>query len=91
MKGMNGREMVEQLTKMLPDIKVFYMSGYTNDVIIDAGLLNENVTLIEKPFTCESLIEKVSEALISGRLAKLTTNGTGPNSHAQTELSGPAY
>ncbi len=51
MPGMNGRELAEQLTEWLPEIKTIFMSGYTNDIISQHGVLDSGVTFINKPFS----------------------------------------
>lgn len=63
MPEMNGREMVAALRKACPAIKVIFMSGYTNDVIVRHGVFNSDVGFLEKPFTPKQLVQKVSEVL----------------------------
>ncbi len=64
MPGMNGRELYESAIEQQPDLKVLYMSGYTDDVIVHQGVLDEGVQLIEKPFTIQSLATKVKKVLM---------------------------
>lgn len=57
MPGMNGKEMVRRIDrKVLPDLKVLYMSGYSENA--EPGL-----DLLEKPFTSADLLRRVREAL----------------------------
>ena len=63
MPQMNGRELYIRLSKMREDMKVLYMSGYTDDVLGNHGVLEENVNFIQKPFTVPDLTKKVREAL----------------------------
>src|ERR1700759_4183706 len=51
MPGLNGRELAERLLKIRPDMKVLYTSGYTDDVIVHHGVLDENIHFIGKPYT----------------------------------------
>jgi two-component system, cell cycle sensor histidine kinase and response regulator CckA len=63
MPEMNGRELVEKLTVIKPEMKQLYMSGYTANVIAHRGVLDEGVHFIQKPFAVEMLAAKVREAL----------------------------
>jgi two-component system, cell cycle sensor histidine kinase and response regulator CckA len=63
MPGMNGRTLAQELMAARPDLKVLYMSGYTDDVIAHSGVLESGTLLIEKPFTALALTERVREAL----------------------------
>jgi len=67
MPHMSGRELAERLTAMRPDLKVLYMSGYTDDVIARHGLLEADTVLLQKPFTSDSLGRKVRAVLDRGR------------------------
>jgi len=65
MPGMNGRELREKLLEKRPDLKVLYMSGYTENVIAHHGVLEEGTQFIQKPFTVEFLTRKIREVLDS--------------------------
>lgn len=60
---MNGKEMVEQIARLRPDIRVLYMSGYTSDIIARKGVLDEGMNFLMKPFNLNSLNNKVKEVL----------------------------
>jgi PAS domain S-box-containing protein len=63
MPGMSGREVASYLTAKRPDMRVIYMSGYTNDVIAHHGVLDSGISFIEKPFSQETLMRKLREVL----------------------------
>ena len=63
MPGMKGRELVGRLTSMRPDLKVLYMSAYTEDAAINIGVLNPGTEFIEKPFSPDDLAAKVRDVL----------------------------
>ncbi len=58
-----GRELSERMTKLHPEIKTLYMSGYTHNVILNQGILKEGFTLLTKPFTASGLAQRVRELL----------------------------
>ena len=62
-KGMSGRELAERVRALRPTLKVLFATGYTSDAIILHDLLEQGVTLIQKPFTSELLGHKVREVL----------------------------
>ena len=61
MPGMSGKEMVEELRKVLPGIKVLYMSGYTDNAIVHHGVLDPGEPYIQKPFALGDLVAKIKE------------------------------
>jgi PAS domain S-box-containing protein len=63
MPGMNGRDLAERLKCLHRSMKTLFMSGYTADVIVNRGMLDENVNFIPKPFSMKGLAVKVREAL----------------------------
>jgi PAS domain S-box-containing protein len=63
MPGISGRELAKRLTGRFPNLRVMYMSGYTYNVIAQDGTLEEGISFLQKPFTPQTLAEKVREAL----------------------------
>jgi signal transduction histidine kinase len=63
MPEMSGRQLAEKLTAARADIRVLFMSGYTNDAILHHGVLAPGVSFIQKPLTPDNLIRKVREVL----------------------------
>ena len=55
--------MADRLIPLHPEMKVLYMSGYTDNAIVHHGVLEEGVNYIQKPFTIDKLIRKVREIL----------------------------
>jgi CheY-like chemotaxis protein len=63
MPGASGPELTRQLLASRPGLKVIYMSGYTEDTIVDHGILLPGIAFLSKPFTAETLGRKVRAAL----------------------------
>jgi CheY-like chemotaxis protein len=63
MPYMSGKELVNRLQINQPDLKVLYMSGYTDDAIFPHGVLEPGTAFIHKPFTLRGIAEKVQAAL----------------------------
>jgi two-component system, cell cycle sensor histidine kinase and response regulator CckA len=63
MPGMNGRKLADILRARRPDLKTLFMSGYTSNVIAHHGVLEADVEFLEKPFSRQSLLQRVREVL----------------------------
>jgi two-component system cell cycle sensor histidine kinase/response regulator CckA len=66
MPGMSGRALAQELLKTRPDLKVLYMSGYTDNAIVHHGVLDAGTHFMGKPFTAADLTQKVREVLDGG-------------------------
>ena len=63
MPKMSGRQLGERLRELCPDMKVIYMSGYTDDVLVRTGALSPGMSFLQKPLRPEVLANKVRETL----------------------------
>jgi signal transduction histidine kinase/ActR/RegA family two-component response regulator len=63
MPEVSGRELMEQLAGIRPELRVLLMSGYTDDAIVRHGVVGLDVPFLQKPFTPEELARKIREVL----------------------------
>ena len=63
MPEMGGREVAQQLARRRPDMRVLFMSGYTDDAVVLHGVLAADVAYLQKPFTPQGLLRKVRAVL----------------------------
>lgn len=64
--GMNGRELSNRLRKRRPDVKTLFMSGYTANVIVHEGILDDGTDFLQKPVSMAALSVKVRSMLDAG-------------------------
>ena len=63
MPAMSGKALANRLRKILPGVKVIFMSGYTSNIILHHGILDEGLYFLQKPFSKVDLAEKIRSAL----------------------------
>ena len=63
MPEMSGKELAEKVRLIRPEIKILFLSGYTENVIAHHGVLEPGINFLAKPFTIQSLTQKVREVL----------------------------
>jgi len=78
MPRMNGRDLADQVVRTRSGIKVLFMSGYTRNVIIHHGIVDEGVNYLEKPFTPTALIAKIHSVLAEESSLKSAPGSSGP-------------
>jgi DNA-binding NtrC family response regulator len=77
MPQMGGPQLAETLAALCRGIKVLYMSGYTADAIAQHGVLEPDISLIQKPFLPQALARKVREVLDAQALVRPATGSSG--------------
>ena len=65
MPGMTGWELATRLTQSRPAMKILYTSGYTDDVALRHGVIDDSAEFIAKPYSMSQLTRKVREVLDS--------------------------
>ncbi|MDX2192979.1 MAG: PAS domain-containing protein [Gemmatimonadales bacterium] len=67
MPELSGRQVAERVTALRPEVRVLYMSGYTDDAVLRHGIQAQEVALLPKPFTLRELLRAVRERLDAPR------------------------
>jgi len=65
MPGMSGRQLADKILSKRPETKIVYMTGYTDDMVVQHRVLEPGVQLLQKPFTKVELAQKVRATLDS--------------------------
>jgi len=63
MPKMNGKSLYDEIRKVRPDMKVLFMSGYTKDIIVKRGIMDDEFSLLTKPVTSHELLKRMREIL----------------------------
>ncbi|HLZ08965.1 MAG TPA: response regulator, partial [Chloroflexota bacterium] len=74
MPGLSGRVLAERLVARDADLKVLFISGYTDTVIGVHGVLEEGVNFLHKPFVPAELLNKVRQVLDATKVGRFSTN-----------------
>ena len=72
MPNMNGHELAAKLSTVRPDMKILYVSGYSDNDIGDHGVLDPRFELLQKPFTPQTLARKIHDVIHEGSYAYST-------------------
>ena len=71
MPHMNGQELATQLAVARPDMKILFVSGYSDNDIGDHGVLDPDIELLQKPFTPETLARKIRDVIQDDEYARV--------------------
>jgi two-component system cell cycle sensor histidine kinase/response regulator CckA len=63
MPGMSGVELADRLERERPDVRVLFMTGYTEEAVVNEGILGKHRECIGKPFTQEEITTRVRKIL----------------------------
>ena len=77
MPEMRGNKVAEALAERYPDMKVIYMSGYTDSALIHSGALPEDMVFLQKPFTPDAMLRLIREVLDEVAIGKLAQSNVG--------------
>ena len=77
MPHLSGPELATQLAKQRPEIKVLFISGYTDDTVFRHGVLEGGVAFLQKPFNLKALAEKIREVIKGLPIAAMARDETG--------------
>ena len=70
MPTLGGRGMVDELHELSPGLRVLFMSGYTEKPVLGNGAVQPGTGFVEKPFTVDTLMQRLREVLDSSDVRK---------------------
>jgi PAS domain S-box-containing protein len=70
MPNMSGRRLAERMEIVRPELKVLYLSGYTDDAIVHHGITDDDAPFLQKPFSPLTLARKVRQLLDAGKQSR---------------------
>jgi len=59
----NGKEVYRDLTRMKPELRALFMSGYTKDIVLERGMIDDRIDFIAKPLVPNDLLHRVRQML----------------------------
>jgi two-component system cell cycle sensor histidine kinase/response regulator CckA len=89
MPNLSGRQLADRLLPLQPEMRVLYLSGYTDDAIVRHGIVNADTPFLPKPFTPDALAQKVREVLDQPLPAKSGLRASGKELAAAKAQLGP--
>ncbi len=63
MPEMGGKELAEIISKVDPSLKILFTSGYSDNHVVQKGILEKNVNFVQKPYTFQSISQKIRTIL----------------------------
>jgi FixJ family two-component response regulator len=63
MPEMNGKELANQLSKIVPIKNVLFVSGYPFEHLAEEGKIDEGINFLQKPYSIKNLLKKIREIL----------------------------
>ena len=69
MPDVNGVELARRITEHCPEMRVLFMSGYSDDSVVPRGVIDAGTHFLAKPFTPSALAAKVRDVLDTPRAA----------------------
>ena len=85
--GMSGRQLADQLRGAVGDLRVLFMSGYTDDAVVVRGVLSDEMAFVQKPFSRAKLARAVRQALDAPRRSGRGPHTNGTRAAARTGTS----